>query len=435
MAEIIDVRNSDGYLVVLGSALTLPNASGAPSGVFPPFSGSLRFNPSSGVVEYFASGAWNAFSGGGGGGGGLTSVQLTGDATGTSNSGGTIDVTLVSVGTSGTYNNIVVDAKGRITHARMFNSTDITNALSYTPANISSPTFTGTPTAPTVASTDNSTKIATTAYVQANTYKVVLTSSTTFYVSTSGSDANPGTSSLPYATVTHAYSTMVNKYNINGQNVAIQIEDGTYTENIVLAGVPEGYGQNSITVIGNNGSPKNVFLNSSGNCISIINGATVTVSGVYINSSSGDGIFLQGNATCTFGTVNFGACASYQIQAGGTGSYIVINAPYTISGGGAAHYLCGGSGEIVLYNTANPITITKPSGGTINYSQAFAIAASCGTISVTPGATFSITGGTTVTGTKSNAVFNGVINTNGAGGNTFFPGNVTGTSSLGGQYG
>jgi hypothetical protein len=435
MAEIIDVRNSDGYLVVLGSALTLPNSSSSPSGVFPPFPGSLRFNPSSGAVEYFASGTWNGFSGGGGGGGGLTSVQLTGDATGISNPGGTIPVILASVGTAGTYNNIVVDVKGRITHARLFISTDITNALTYTPANISSPNFTGVPTSPTPATTDNSTKIATTAYVQANIFKIVLTSSTTFYVSTTGSDANPGTSSSPYATVTHAYSTLVNKYNLNGHNVVIQIDDGTYTENIVCAGVPEGFGQNFIALQGNNVAPTNVHINSSGNCVSVINGCTLQLSGVYMTSSGGDCIFLQGNATLNFGTVNFGSCASFHIQAGGTGSYIVISSPYTISGGAAAHYLCGATGEIVLFNTANPITITKSGGGAINFTQSFAIATSCGNIVVLPGVTFSISGGTTVTGTKSSAQFNGVINTNGAGGDTFFPGSVTGIAGTGGQYG
>lgn len=435
MAEIIDTRNSDGYLVVLGSALTLPNSSSSPSMTFPPFPGSLRYNPSSGVVEYFTSGAWTALAGGGGGGGGLTSVQLTGDATGTSNPGGTIPVTLASVGTAGTYNNIVVDVKGRITHARMFNATDITNALTYTPANISSPNFTGIPTAPTPATSDNSTKIATTGYVQANIFKVVLTNNITLYVSTSGSDANSGTSGSPFATVTHAYSTLVNSYNLNGHNAIIQVDDGTYTENVVCAGVPEGFGQNSITLQGNNTTPTNVHLNSTDNCISIINGCTLQISGLYMSSSSGSCLFLQGNATASFGNVNFGTCANFHIQAGGTGSYIVINAPYTISGPAAAHYLCGATGEIVLYNTANPITITKSGGGTINFSQAFAVATSCGTIDVFPGVTFSISGGTTVTGTKSNAQFNGVINTNGAGGNTFFPGNVNGTASTGGQYG
>lgn len=45
-------------------------------------------------------------------------------------------------------------------------NTDVTNALGYTAANIASPNFTGTPTAPTPAANDNSENIATTAYVQ-----------------------------------------------------------------------------------------------------------------------------------------------------------------------------------------------------------------------------------------------------------------------------
>lgn len=44
---------------------------------------------------------------------------------------------------------------------------DVTAALTYTPANINSPAFTGTPTAPTPTALDSSTKIATTAFVDA----------------------------------------------------------------------------------------------------------------------------------------------------------------------------------------------------------------------------------------------------------------------------
>lgn len=46
-------------------------------------------------------------------------------------------------------------------------SSDVTTALTYTPANIVSPSFTGTPTAPTQLTSDDSTKIATTAFVKA----------------------------------------------------------------------------------------------------------------------------------------------------------------------------------------------------------------------------------------------------------------------------
>jgi hypothetical protein len=52
------------------------------------------------------------------------------------------------------------------TGAITLQSSDVTAALGYTPANIASPAFTGTPTAPTPAQFNNSTDVATTAFVQ-----------------------------------------------------------------------------------------------------------------------------------------------------------------------------------------------------------------------------------------------------------------------------
>ena len=51
--------------------------------------------------------------------------------------------------------------------AVVLNSTDVTTALTYTPAPTNSPSFTGNPTAPTPTMGDNDTSIATTAFVQA----------------------------------------------------------------------------------------------------------------------------------------------------------------------------------------------------------------------------------------------------------------------------
>ena len=52
------------------------------------------------------------------------------------------------------------------TGAVTLTSGDVTGALTYTPANIASPTFTGTPTAPSAADGTNTTQLSTTAFVQ-----------------------------------------------------------------------------------------------------------------------------------------------------------------------------------------------------------------------------------------------------------------------------
>lgn len=54
--------------------------------------------------------------------------------------------------------------------AEIVTSSAVTTGLGYTPANINSPTFTGTPSAPTPTTADDSTSIATTAFVKAQGY-------------------------------------------------------------------------------------------------------------------------------------------------------------------------------------------------------------------------------------------------------------------------
>ena len=83
-----------------------------------------------------------------------TAITLSGDVTGAG--AATITTTLATVNSNvGTFQGITVNGKGLVTAAVN---------QSYAP--LSSPTFIGIPTAPTPVSTDNSTTIATTAFVQ-----------------------------------------------------------------------------------------------------------------------------------------------------------------------------------------------------------------------------------------------------------------------------
>jgi hypothetical protein len=98
-------------------------------------------------------------------------------------------------------------------------ASDVTTALNYTPANIASPAFTGSPTAPTPAQFDSSTNIATTAFVQTSLgnyqSRQVITGATTFTNASSGSwiemaGTGPYTVTLPAPTVSNLTFTFTN---------------------------------------------------------------------------------------------------------------------------------------------------------------------------------------------------------------------------------
>ena len=88
----------------------------------------------------------------------LAGVTISGDATINTATGA---LTLAAVNANvGTFQGLTLDGKGRVTAAANMN---------YAP--LASPVFTGTPAAPTPATADNSTALATTAYVKAQGYQ------------------------------------------------------------------------------------------------------------------------------------------------------------------------------------------------------------------------------------------------------------------------
>ena len=98
-------------------------------------------------------------------------ISSTGDATWTVSFDGsanaTAALTLATVATAGTYKSVTVDAKGRVTAGT--NPTTLAGYGITDAALLASPTFTGTPAAPTATSATNTTQLATTAFVHSLT--------------------------------------------------------------------------------------------------------------------------------------------------------------------------------------------------------------------------------------------------------------------------
>lgn len=141
-------------------------------------------------------------------------IALTGDVTGTANFDGSasagIEATLAntavspaSYGSASAVGSFTVDAKGRLTAASntpiviaQSAVTDLTTDLG-NKANLASPTFTGTPAAPTAAVDTNTTQIATTAYVIGQGYLKSTSASSTY--APLASPALSGTPTAPTA--------------------------------------------------------------------------------------------------------------------------------------------------------------------------------------------------------------------------------------------
>jgi hypothetical protein len=131
-----------------------------------------------------------------------------------------------------------------------------------------------------------------------------------------------------------------------------------------------------------------------------------------------------------FTNIDFGICAVGHMYAT-RGTVISPQPPYSISGSAPVHFNCGNDGTIVAIapvppgSTPNTVTIV----GTLAFSNAFALANIMGNLQCT-GLVWS---GGTVTGTRYNAEYNGIIYTNNAGPN-YFPGSIAGTTIDGGLY-
>jgi hypothetical protein len=90
-----------------------------------------------------------------------------------------------------------------------------------------------------------------------------LTGNRTYYVATTGSDANDGLSvGSPFLTVQKCWDTIVETLDLKGHGAKCQLADGTYAQECLhLTGQPPGYRSGlSITIEGNDADPDAVVL-------------------------------------------------------------------------------------------------------------------------------------------------------------------------------
>lgn len=256
-------------------------------------------------------------------------------------------------------------------------------------------------------------------------YREILGSDRTYYVSTTGNDSNDGlTVSTPLLNIQTAIDLIANTlYVPSSRTVTIQLADGTYTVNTsqVLRATAGG---GSFIISGNAGNAAAVVCTISVNggvFLASDNAGLWNIRNLTLQSSaSGSGLVAERGSSMSFQNLIFGTgMSSHLVPA--TNAAIRATGNYTISGGGTQHAnsVVGGTLDV----TNRTITLTG--------TPAFTYFCNCGYAATAnfAGCTFS----GAATGSRYQIFANGVVITGGAGA-TFLPGNAVGTTLTGGVY-
>lgn len=252
----------------------------------------------------------------------------------------------------------------------------------------------------------------------------LLTGARTYYVRTDGSDSNTGLANSAtgaFLTLQKAINVVYGTLDLYGNNVTIQVGNGTYTTGVLVDSPQVGKG--TITLQGDTTTPSNVVISTtSADAIKVMGQAVISVKGFkLVTATSGFGILCRDSGvTFITGKMEYGACASGHILSQ-TAQIISESISYTISGNAPYHIRASLTGFISVFGCT--VTLTGTPAFSTAYAQVLAGVIVASSNSWT----------NTATGTRYDATLNGVINTGGGGAN-YFPGNAGGTTATGGQY-
>lgn len=278
---------------------------------------------------------------------------------------------------------------------------------------------------------DNSTKAASTAYVDGAT-RERLSASRTYYVRTDGSDSNTGlvdSAVGAFLTIQKAVDVILTTLDRAGYDVTIDVGNGTYTETVTIDGDGGGLNRGATTngmliILGDETTPANVLMDASAQAFLLRNGITVSLRGIKMQTSAGNTLHVVDNARALFQNVDFGASGS---GAGhitcNQGGYVAATGNYTISGGGRWHVNPNRCGLATIRSCT--VTVT----GTPAFTYGF-VYAETGGQALMDALTFS----GSATGPRFVAQTNASIDTQTAGNLTYFPGDAAGKLDSGGAY-
>lgn len=254
----------------------------------------------------------------------------------------------------------------------------------------------------------------------------ILAGDRTYYVSTAGDDSSDGSSvRTALRTIQAAYDKIAYGLDVNNKTVTIQVADGTYAQTFDFKS--DWLGGGNVIIQGNVSTPSNCVITGAmnQNCINFFagNSVDITIRGFKLTNSAESGIVLQhAGASIILSNMEWGSCAKAHIWVAGPGNCLVyITGPNVISGGATVAWNAESFAEIYTDPLCSFTLTERP-----NFTTSFVHAQGA---FVEASNTF--TG--SATGVRYISTLNAVV-LSGDGTTTFFPGNVAGYISMGGQY-
>src|SRR6266446_881617 len=253
--------------------------------------------------------------------------------------------------------------------------------------------------------------------------RIRLSTDATFYVTAAGgSDTNPGTQTLPWATLQHAANAIWNNYDLNGFNVTIQCS-GAFTQGVSITGAPIGVTVAFTQITFNFAAASSVIPTNNQPCFLAAGAASFQITGPVLLQApgntpiSGTALYATPGSNIFASGIHFGACGiSHNF------GNVIITGSYTIQGGSLSHISVSGAGSIFQYSqVAGAIVVTLT--GTPNFTSGFVLAVFGGQV-VAFSSSVSFSGGGL--GPRYTINTAASVSTNGSGVN-FFPGSSGGT--------
>jgi len=272
-------------------------------------------------------------------------------------------------------------------------------------------------------------------FARATQVQPILTAAQTYFVATTGSDANNGLASgTAFQTIQKAVN-VISKFNLNGFNITVNVANGTYNQSVTLLPTA-GSGTVTFAAATTHAVVLSSTLGSALICANAVRnyvfaGFKFTSSGFIAGVDPGSGVYTADGASLTLTDPEFGACQGNSVFCH-NGASLRISGSLTFSGSCSANAL--GSGALISSGLSATV-VTPPAGIPLTISTA--ITGAYFIESISGASTFvilsSITGKASFTGSTYQVLLNGIINA-GGGGATYYPGANTPTVQTGGQY-